>query len=71
MKEYKPKMINDLTVQHHLWDRTKVLDTLKRIEVPVAKSIVVYRNGGKHELTQEEIEKQVNETKDVGVFYVK
>ena len=43
VKRYKPLMINSLDVQHELWDRVKVLDKLRKIEVPVAKSYVVYR----------------------------
>ena len=43
MQRYKPLMINSLDVQHELWDRVKVLDKLRKIEVPVAKSYVVYR----------------------------
>ena len=70
VKKYEPKMINDLSVQHILWDRTKVLDTLRKIEVPVAKSFAVYR-GGQHELTQAEIEEQAKETKDLGETYIK
>ena len=51
VRKYKPIMINDLEVQHVLWDRVKVLEKLRKINVPVAKSYVVYR-GSKTELTQ-------------------
>ena len=51
VRKYKPIMINDLEVQHVLWDRVKVLEKLRKINVPVAKSYVVYR-GPKTELTQ-------------------
>lgn len=44
---YKPAMINDLRVQHELWDRTKVMEKLRKIEVPVAKSYVVRRGDNK------------------------
>ena len=40
---YKPVMVNDLQVQHELWDRVRVLEKLRRINVPIAKSYVVYR----------------------------
>mmetsp|Transcript_7772 Transcript_7772/g.10981 ORF Transcript_7772/g.10981 Transcript_7772/m.10981 type:complete len:154 (+) Transcript_7772:502-963(+) len=71
VKRYKPVMINDLQVQHELWDRVKVLDKLRKIEVPVAKSYVVYR-GPKHgDFTQEEIETQALGTKDRGEFYLR
>ena len=40
---YKPVMVNDLRVQHELWDRVKVLEKLRRISVSIAKSYVVYR----------------------------
>ena len=43
VEKYNPKMINDLTVQHELWDRTKILEKLRKVGVPVAKSITVYR----------------------------
>ena len=43
VQRYKPLMINSLDVQHELWDRIKVLEKLRKIEVPVAKSYVVYR----------------------------
>ena len=64
-------MINDLQVQHELWDRVKVLEKLRKINVPVAKSYVVYR-GLKHgDFTQEEIEEQALNTKDRGEFYIR
>ena len=64
-------MINSLEVQHELWDRVKVLDKLRKIEVPVAKSYVVYRGGGpSHEFTQEMIEAQSINTKDKGLYYI-
>jgi len=40
-------MINDLSVQHELWDRTKILEKLKKIGIPVAKSFVVLRGEDK------------------------
>ena len=43
VNKYKPKMINDLAVQHELWDRTKVLEKLTKIGVPIAKGAAVYR----------------------------
>ena len=43
VEKYNPVMINDLCVQHELWDRVKVLEKLRKIGVPVAKSYVVYR----------------------------
>ena len=43
VEKYKPKMINDLTVQNILWDRVKILEKLKKCNVPCAKSFVVYR----------------------------
>jgi len=52
-----------------LWDRVKVLEKLRKINVPVAKSYVVYR-GPRHELTQQEIETQAIGTKDKGEFYL-
>lgn len=69
VQKYKPVQINALEVQHELWDRVKVLDKLKKIEVPVAKRLVVYR-GGRREFTQEEIEAQALDTKDKGELYV-
>ena len=64
-------MINSLDVQHELWDRIKVLDKLRKIEVPVAKSYVVYRGQeADHEFTQEQIEDQSINTKDKGLFYI-
>ena len=64
-------MINDLRVQHELWDRVKVLDKLRKIEVPVAKSFVVYRGNRQGDFTQEEIEEQALNTKDKGEFYIR
>lgn len=55
VKKYEPMMINDLENQHELWDRVCVLEKLRKIDVPVAKSIVVYR-GPRTPFTQEEIE---------------
>ena len=69
VRKYKPVMINSLDVQHELWDRTKVLDKLRRIGVPVAKSFAVYR-GEATEFTQETIEDQAINTKDKGEFYI-
>ena len=64
-------MVNSLDVQHELWDRVKVLEKLRKIEVPVAKSYVVYRGQDpEHEFTQEQIEEQSNNTKDKGLFYI-
>ena len=71
MRQVKPVMINSLDVQHELWDRVKVLDKLRKIGVPVAKSYVVYRGcGPDHEFTQQQIEEQSINTKDKGLFYI-
>ena len=41
--KYKPAMINDLHVQHELWDRPKIMEKLRKLRIPVAKSFVVLR----------------------------
>ena len=69
VQKYKPVQINALEVQHELWDRVKVLDKLRKIDVPVAKRLVVYREAP-HEFTQEEIEAQALGTKDKGEYYI-
>ena len=67
-------MINDLTVQHDLWDRAKIIDKLKKIGVPVAKSYTVYRGALKdpanRQFSQEWIEAQYSATKDKGAEYL-
>ena len=40
-------MINDLEDQKSLWDRTQLLERLKKIGIPVAKSFVVLRGNDK------------------------
>ena len=40
-------MINDLQSQTILWDRTNVIEKLKKIGVPVAQSYVVLRGNDK------------------------
>ena len=73
--KYKPKMINDLTVQHILWDRVKILEKLKKCNVPCAKSFVVYRGDlkdpEKRNLTQDVIENMYKATKDKGEEHIK
>ena len=67
-------MINDLTVQHELWDRTKILEKLRKVGVPCAKSFVVYRgelkNSANRLFTQDYIEAQYSATKDKGAEYI-
>lgn len=45
--KYKPAMINDLHMQHELWDRTKIIEKLRKLKIPVAKSFVVLRGDDK------------------------
>ena len=47
VEKYKPAMINNLHVQHELWDRTKIVEKLRRRGIPVAKSFVVLRGSDK------------------------
>ena len=47
----------------------QVLDTLRKINVPIAKSFAVYRTD-KRTFTQDEIEAQAINTKDRGEFYI-
>lgn len=60
--KYKPKMINDLRAQNVLWDRTKIIDKLRKLGIPVAKSFVVLRGTDKErvdrggDITQEWVE---------------
>jgi hypothetical protein len=36
-------MINDLHKQNELWDRTLIMEKLRKLRIPVAKSFVVLR----------------------------
>jgi len=55
-------MINDLSMQSLLWDRTTVLERLRKRNIPVARSYVVLRGNDKKraetglKMNQEEIE---------------
>ena len=76
VEKYKPKMINDLSMQSILWDRPTVLERLRKRGIPVAKSFVVLRGEDKaraqrkEKQTQEEIEAQSKRTKDNGQYYI-
>jgi hypothetical protein len=69
-------MINDLQSQTILWDRTNVIEKLKKIGVPVAQSYVVLRGNDKIRassgapLNQKEIEAQAALTKDRGLYHI-
>ena len=69
-------MINDLEDQKSLWDRTQLLERLKKIGIPVAKSFVVLRGNDKVRMleflpmNQKEIESQAEKTKDRGEYYI-
>ena len=75
VEKYKPKMINDLTVQNILWDRVKIMEKLKKCNIPFAKSFVVYRGDlkdpEKRNLNQEAIENWYSATKDKGEEHIK
>ena len=43
VNKFKPAMINDLHRQHELWDRTLIMEKLRKLRIPVAKSFVVLR----------------------------
>jgi inositol-hexakisphosphate/diphosphoinositol-pentakisphosphate 1-kinase len=47
VSKFQPKMINDLTMQSLLWDRPGVLQRLRELGIPVAKSYVVLRGEDK------------------------
>lgn len=72
VEKYKPVMINDLSMQSLLWDRTTVLERLKKRGIPVARSYVVLRGNDKKraetgvKMNQEEIETQSKLTKNRG-----
>jgi len=69
-------MINDLESQTILWDRTQVIERLKKICVPVAQSYVVLRGNEKIRaingtpVNQKEIEAQAEFTKDRGLHHI-
>ena len=46
-EKFNIPMINDLASQFILWDRSNVIDRLKKIGVPVAQSYVVLRGNDK------------------------
>lgn len=76
VEKYKPKMINDLSMQSILWDRPTVLERLRKRGIPIAKSYVVLRGEDKiraqrkERQSQEEIEAQSKKTKDNGQHYI-
>ena len=69
-------MINDLQSQTILWDRTDVIERLKKIGVPVAQSYIVLRGNDKIRfnsgtpLSQTEVEAQAKLTKDRGLHHI-
>lgn len=72
VEKYQPKMINDLTMQRELWDRTRIIEKLKKLRIPVAKSFVVLRGADKErvergeEISQEWVEYQSEKTRTIG-----
>jgi len=52
--KYEPKMINDLREQHVLWDRSKIMEKLRQLRIPVAKSFVVLRGNDKERVERGE-----------------